>query len=58
MPPTSVEPIAHGYQIHIKTVLDGQTEKCMQDVINNYVRIFLDNYAPNAKATTCAIEAS
>jgi hypothetical protein len=36
VPPTSVAPIAHGYQIHIKTALDEQTEKCMQDVIDSH----------------------
>jgi hypothetical protein len=36
VPPTSVLPIAHGYQIHIKTGLDIITEKCMQDVIDSH----------------------
>jgi hypothetical protein len=36
VPPTSVEPTALGYQIHIKTSLDEETEKCMQDIIDSH----------------------
>lgn len=36
VPPTSVEPTAHGYQIHIKTALDELTESCMQEVIDQH----------------------
>ncbi len=36
VPPTRIKPTAHGYQIHIKTTVDSETEKCLQEVIDRH----------------------